>query len=80
MSSDAWATMSEMLVLTMNSPPAEQLRNTCAGVSKLRTWGKLVHVRETSEDRLGLVFDIHDSDADVGSDGDSRPQAGKKYG
>ena len=76
-SSDAWTSMSEMLVLAINSPPAEQLRNTCTGVSKLRTWVKLVYVSETLEDHLGIVLDDPDGDTEAVAVMDSRPRTGR---
>jgi hypothetical protein len=56
LSSRAWSTMGEMMVLAVNSSSTEQLRNTCASVSSMETWGFVTHVRETSDKRLELVF------------------------
>jgi hypothetical protein len=57
--SKAWDTMSEMLVLAINSPPTEESRNAAIDSGMLSTWGKLLHLRETTDDKVALVLDRH---------------------
>ncbi|GIZ47633.1 hypothetical protein CKM354_001072000 [Cercospora kikuchii] len=51
-SSGAWDTVTELLVLCQNSPPSvpSGLENTSAGVHRLGTYAKLVKVRATNEE------------------------------
>ena len=45
--SDAWDSLTELLVLCQNSPPPSttSLKNTSAGIDRLRTYGTIVKVR-----------------------------------
>lgn len=45
--SDAWDSLTELLVLCQNSPPpsTSSLKNTSAGIDRLRTYGTIVKVR-----------------------------------
>jgi hypothetical protein len=56
-SSSVWSSVGEMMVLMINSSRTEQLRNTCAGISKKETWGLVARVRQTSDTHLELVFE-----------------------
>jgi hypothetical protein len=77
LSSSAWGTMGEMMALMANSSGTEQLRNTCAGISRKETWGIIVKVIETAGDHLELFFEEGENDS-------KQPQEhvkpGKKYG
>jgi len=67
--STSWSTMGELVALTMNSPPDERLRNTSAGVHKLRTWQQRVRIRDVGSAKLQLVF----------ANGFPEPEVGTKY-
>ncbi|KAL8756729.1 MAG: hypothetical protein Q9184_004402 [Pyrenodesmia sp. 2 TL-2023] len=45
----------EAIALAVNSTPTDKLRNTCAGISSLKTWKKVVVVRETRHDHVELI-------------------------
>ncbi len=49
-SSSSWDSMSELAALAMNSPPAKELYNTCAGVASLNTYKTLIRVAVTEND------------------------------
>jgi hypothetical protein len=73
----SWSTMTEMIVLAMNSMPTERLRNTCAGVWELGTWKEIVKVRERKAEHLELVFDGGlDDDEEIGD----LPRPNRRYG
>jgi hypothetical protein len=55
-SNEAGPTMSEMLLLAINSPPMERSRSVATGVGKMETWRELVRFRNTSEGQIGLVI------------------------
>ncbi|TGO77619.1 hypothetical protein BELL_0098g00090 [Botrytis elliptica] len=66
--------LTEILVLAINSPPSSNLDNTCAGIERVDTYKKIIRVREVSSSHLGLI---------VGDDGDiitEEVMADKKYG
>ena len=58
-SSSCWDTVTELLVLMQNSRPAPNaLKNTCAGIKELGTFGKVAIIRATKPDNgasLGQV-------------------------
>ena len=56
-SSGAWSSIGEMLVLAMNSSPTTKLQNTCAGVAEAETWGLVAKVRERNESHLELIVE-----------------------
>ena len=74
--SDSWSSLGELLILAMNSPPTEVLRNTGAGVGRLNTWKEIVKVRVTEEDKIQMVFE---SDEKSEKCYDRRPKVGEKY-
>ncbi|KAI4139601.1 MAG: hypothetical protein L6R39_006202, partial [Caloplaca ligustica] len=60
-SSTSWDSISEFLVLAVNSAPSIQLRNTCAGIQQMAVFQIPVRIltsrdAEGAEDHLGLVF------------------------
>ena len=67
LSSSSWDSVAELVALAMNSQPTEKLRNTCAGIRRLGTMGKVVRVVATAEregeewqrraDHLELLFE-----------------------
>ena len=66
----------EMIALAMNSAPTEKLKNTCAGIKSLGTWKKNVVVRETTVDRIELIFEDGSDDEQIGK----TLKPGKRYG
>lgn len=65
-SSTAWDSAAELVVLAMNSSPTEILQNTCAGVVGRKAYETRVRVLKTNDKHLELVFgDIKDPNADV---------------
>ena len=60
-SSTAWDSTAEMMVLAMNSSPTKHLQNTCAGIIGIKPFQTLVRVLATNgidhkADHLELVF------------------------
>lgn len=61
--SGCWDTVTELITLSQNSRPAPTaLRNTCAGIKELNTFGQVARINVTesangSDDHLELVFD-----------------------
>ncbi|KAI0971309.1 hypothetical protein F4678DRAFT_434407 [Xylaria arbuscula] len=55
--SNAWGTIGELVALAVLSPPAEELRNTGAGITRSRTWMTTLRIREEKSDpeRVELV-------------------------
>ena len=51
----AWESIPELFALAVNSTSSERLRNTCAGISKTKTWCETIGVREMSEGHLEVV-------------------------
>ena len=62
-SSSAWDSITELLVLCQNSPPSAPLNNTSTGIHRLATYTKTVKIRATDsndqhgESRLVLVLE-----------------------
>jgi hypothetical protein len=81
MVSTVWATTGGMLLLAINSMPPRTLHDSAQPEdSQDMTWGKLVRIRETSEDQVGLVFG-GGAETEVGPGTISRRVTpGKKYG
>ncbi|KAI0429970.1 hypothetical protein F5Y09DRAFT_245016 [Xylaria sp. FL1042] len=52
--SNAWGTIGELLALAVLSPPAEDLKNTGAGIRNSRTWMTTLRVREAKADPAQL--------------------------
>ena len=75
--SDSWSSLGELLILAMNSPPTEVLRNTGAGVGRFKTWKEVVKVRVTEDDKLQLVFEGQENSGKPTFD--RKPKAGEKY-
>ncbi|KAL8810330.1 MAG: hypothetical protein Q9200_002667 [Gallowayella weberi] len=73
----AWSTMGEMLVLAVNSRPAEKLKGMGAGVRDERTWREMVKIREMRDRRLELVLDggLPPDEMEIGL----RPRKGRRY-
>ncbi|MCJ1248339.1 hypothetical protein MMC30_005556 [Trapelia coarctata] len=67
-------TISQGLALAMNSRPTDKLANTCAGIEALKTWQKVVTIREVSEGHLEFLFVDGSDEEDVGK----KPVPGKK--
>lgn len=60
-SSNCWDSVTELLILAINPPPASELRNTGAVVDTLGVYRLSVRLAETTEarrpsGRLGLLF------------------------
>ncbi|KAL8785700.1 MAG: hypothetical protein Q9195_008523 [Heterodermia aff. obscurata] len=51
-----YSNMGEMLALAWNSAPARELKNTSAGIEKLRTWKHVVKVEECADQHLQLAI------------------------
>ncbi|KAI0402665.1 hypothetical protein F4802DRAFT_340419 [Xylaria palmicola] len=56
--SNSWGTIGEFVALAALSPPADELRNSGAGINRSRTWMTRLRIREGSSDpeRLELVI------------------------
>ncbi|KAI1347652.1 hypothetical protein F5Y01DRAFT_329298 [Xylaria sp. FL0043] len=52
--SNAWGTIGELLALAVLSPPAEELKNTGAGIRNSKTWMTTLRVREAKADAAQL--------------------------
>lgn len=60
-SSTSWGSIAEVTALAMNSTPTEKLRNTCAGITKMRIYKLPVHILaardgDSDGEHLELVF------------------------
>ncbi|MCJ1436385.1 hypothetical protein MMC27_005764 [Xylographa pallens] len=75
-SSDSWSSISEIVALAVNSPPTAVLKNTGAGVSRLKTWKEIVRIRATEDRRLHMIFD---GDDDIDKGGYGQPFRELKY-
>ena len=56
LSSTAWDSIGEVVVLAMNSSPTAHLQNTCAGIIGTKVFKTNVRVLATKGDHLELVF------------------------
>ncbi|KAI0206229.1 hypothetical protein F4808DRAFT_469413 [Astrocystis sublimbata] len=58
--SSAWGSIGELVALAVTSPPADELRNSGAGISRSRTWMTRLRLREAASepDRVELVVGI----------------------
>ncbi|KAI0201423.1 hypothetical protein F4808DRAFT_425144 [Astrocystis sublimbata] len=76
--SNSWGTVGDFVALAIVSPPAEELRNSGAGISHSKTWMTRLRIREGSEDheRLELVVGIRGGAV---VPGDHKVKIGKKY-
>ncbi|KAK5626034.1 hypothetical protein RRF57_001750 [Xylaria bambusicola] len=76
--SQAWGSVGEFMALAISSPPADELRNTGAGIDKSQTWMTTLRIREAGSvnDKLELVVGVRGGTI-VPSD--NRLKIGKKY-
>ncbi|KAI1359196.1 hypothetical protein F5Y08DRAFT_344948 [Xylaria arbuscula] len=76
--SQAWGDVGEVIALAISSPPADELRNTGAGIDKSQTWMTALRLRESgsAHDKLELVIGTRGGTV-VPSD--HRLKIGKKY-
>ena len=68
--------INEAIALAMSSNTTEKLRNTCAGISKLSTWKKVVKAREVKKNNIELVFEDGSDEEEIGI----ALVPGKRYG
>lgn len=70
--SDAWQTVTELLMLCQNSPPPtafSKLRNTSAGIKHMMTYGTIVKIRAFRSTDGSRTSNVHlVADGDPGSD------------
>ena len=69
-------TMGEFIALATNSKPTDKLRNTCAGIDKMRTWQKTMSIRQIGDQHLELVFADGSDEEEIGE----IPIPNKRYG
>ena len=76
--SQAWGDVGEVIALAVSSPPADELRNTGAGIDKSQTWMTTLRLRESgsAHDKLELVAGTRGGTV---VPGDNRLKIGKKY-
>lgn len=51
----------------MNSGKTEKLKNTCAKISKLSAWKKVVKTREVRKDHTDLIFEEGGDEEEIGA-------------
>jgi hypothetical protein len=76
LSSSAWDSIAELVVLAMNSKPTMVLQNTCAGIIGVRPFKSMVQILETTEGHLELCF----SEELARHDSASKIQVNEEYG
>ncbi|MCJ1379418.1 hypothetical protein MMC17_002519 [Xylographa soralifera] len=74
--SNSWSSLSEIVALAVNSPPTRVLKNTGAGVGRLKTWKEIVRIRATEDRRLHMIFD---GDENIDKSRYRTPLRGLKY-
>lgn len=78
-SSGCWDSISELVVLAQQSPRSDLLRNTCAGIDRIRTFGHKVRVVNAKEDLDSLELRFY-SKSEAKTLKDSEVIPGHLYG
>ena len=93
-SSSAWDSVTELIVLCQNSPPTTALRGTSAGIAALKTYKKMVRLRamrdadNADNEHIILVFEEdttqyqegEEHDCLIAEDGEDGSQPGDSFG
>ncbi|KAK3369778.1 hypothetical protein B0T24DRAFT_708781 [Lasiosphaeria ovina] len=76
----AWSSMTDLIVLGINSTPSDLVQNTGAGVGKWRTWTLSASIRNVKkEQRLEFVVCDADRGEYRGLEGREKPNANAQY-